>query len=198
MKKDTRTKLQIISTKLEEITRTDSDERIHIFTDQKELMELSAQINALLEKHQKIKVDYRRSLMASKKMLSNISHDIKTPMTVLLGYLELMRLQGASDEMLQKAELKANPVMYYDSRGKCLGELDEIDLDNKIFYEDKTAKGLDVINPRTGEPIQTALEFALKQIYGKTKNRIINLFNSTGTRQAKTNKVDNVPDITEL
>ena len=198
MKKDTRTKLQIISTKLEEITRTDSDERIHIFTDQKELMELSAQINALLEKHQKIKVDYRRSLMASKKMLSNISHDIKTPMTVLLGYLELMRLQGASDEMLQKAEQKANPVMYYDSRGKCLGELDEIDLDNKIFYEDKTAKGLDVINPRTGEPIQTALEFALKQIYGKTKNRIINLFNSTGTRQAKKNKVDNVPDITEL
>ena len=88
--------------------------------------------------------------------------------------------------------------MYYDSRGKCLGELDEIDLDNKIFYEDKTAKGLDVINPRTGEPIQTALEFALKQIYGKTKNRIINLFNSTGTRKAKTNKVDNVPDITEL
>ena len=63
-------------------------------------MELSAQINALLEKHQKIKVDYCRSLMASKKMLSNISHDIKTPMTVLLGYLELMRLQGASDEML--------------------------------------------------------------------------------------------------
>lgn len=97
-------------------------------------MELSAQINALLEKHQKIKVDYRRSLMASKKMLSNISHDIKTPMTVLLGYLELMRLQGASDEMLQKAEQKANPVMYYDSRGKCLGELGKQKRTKLIMY----------------------------------------------------------------
>ncbi len=132
MKKDTRTKLQIISTKLEEITRTDSDERIHIFTDQKELMELSAQINALLEKHQKIKVDYCRSLMASKKMLSNISHDIKTPMTVLLGYLELMRLQGASDEMLQKAELKANQVMELIDQFFTLSKLESNDTDIEL------------------------------------------------------------------
>lgn len=133
MKKDTRTKLQTISTKLEEITRTDSDERIHIFTDQKELMELSAQINALLEKHQKIKVDYRRSLMASKKMLSNISHDIKTPMTVLLGYLELMRLRGASDEMLQKAELKANQVMELIDQFFTLSKLESNDTDIELF-----------------------------------------------------------------
>ena len=92
-------------------------------------MELSAQINALLEKHQKIKVDYRRSLMASKKMLSNISHDIKTPMTVLLGYLELMRLQGASDEMLQKAELKANQVMELIDQFFTLSKLESNDTD---------------------------------------------------------------------
>ena len=102
MKKDTRTKLQIISTKLEEITRTDSDERIHIFTDQKELMELSAQINALLEKHQKIKVDYRRSLMASKKMLSNISHDIKTPLTSIINYVDLLKREKIQNEKIQR------------------------------------------------------------------------------------------------
>ena len=46
--------------------------------------------------------------MASKKMLSNISHDIKTPMTVILGYLEIMRLNGTqSNEMLQKVESTA-------------------------------------------------------------------------------------------
>lgn len=129
MKKDTRTKLQTISAKLEEIAKTDSDERIHIFTDQKELIELSAQINGLLEKHQKVKVDYRRSLMASKKMLSNISHDIKTPMTVLLGYLELMRLQGASDEMLQKAEQKANQVMELIDQFFTLSKLESGDTD---------------------------------------------------------------------
>lgn len=132
MRKDTRTKLQTISAKLEEIAKTDSDERIHIFTDQKELIELSAQINGLLEKHQKVKVDYRRSLMASKKMLSNISHDIKTPMTVLLGYLELMRLQGASDEMLQKAEQKANQVMELIDQFFTLSKLESGDTDIEL------------------------------------------------------------------
>lgn len=50
--------------------------------------------------------------MASKRMLSNISHDIKTPMTVILGYLEIMRLNGIqSNEMMQKIENTAHHVM---------------------------------------------------------------------------------------
>ena len=85
-----------------------------------------------------------------------------------------------------------------DSKGKCLGEFDEIDLDNKIFYEDKSAKGLGTINPKTGKPSQTPQEFADKQIYTKTMIRINNLMNATGTREAKTNIVDNVPNISEL
>lgn len=45
-------------------------------------------------------------------MLSNISHDIKTPMTVILGYLEIMQLSEIiSAEMLKKVEDKAQGVM---------------------------------------------------------------------------------------
>ena len=74
-----------------------------LFTENKALMELAAQINRLLENHLKVKADYRRSEIASKRMLSNISHDMKTPMTVILGYLEIMRLNGeATQEMLAK------------------------------------------------------------------------------------------------
>ena len=43
-------------------------------------------------------------------MLSNISHDIKTPLTVILGYLEIVRLEN-DDEMLKKVEAKAKQVM---------------------------------------------------------------------------------------
>lgn len=104
--------LQSIHKKLKEITDTDSGEKIMVFTENKELMELAAQINRLLEEQQKIKADCRRSRIASKRMLSNISHDMKTPMTVVLGYLEIMRLGGeASLEMLAKTEQKAQSVM---------------------------------------------------------------------------------------
>lgn len=107
-----RRSLREINSKLQEIVEAGSDDRIFVFTEEKELQELAAQLNGLLEKHLKVKADYRRSEIASKKMLSNISHDIKTPMTVILGYLEILRLKSeAPDEMLLKAERKAQEVM---------------------------------------------------------------------------------------
>lgn len=104
--------LQKLHNTLKNITDHDTDESVMVFTDNAELMELAAQINRLLEHHRKVKAKERRFEMSSKKMLSNISHDIKTPMTVILGYLEIMRVSGsASEEMMAKTEAKAKSVM---------------------------------------------------------------------------------------
>lgn len=111
-RRGTQGKLRDIHVKLKEIADSDSDERIMVFTDNKELKELAAQINHLLEKQWKTKADYRRTELASRRMLSNISHDMKTPMTVVLGYLEIMRISGeATPELLAKTEQKAQGVM---------------------------------------------------------------------------------------
>ena len=108
----TQAKLNGISQKLEEILDTDSDEKVMVFTDNPSLISLATQINRLLVDRQKVRADYRRSELASKRMLSNISHDIKTPMTVILGYLEIMRVNGdPSQEMLGKVEVTAHRVM---------------------------------------------------------------------------------------
>lgn len=104
-------KLRQINEKLEQISETGSDEKVMIFTDNSVLMELGAQINRLLIDRQKIKADFKKSEISSKKMLANISHDIKTPLTVILGYLEIMRLNHADDEMLEKVEAKAKQVL---------------------------------------------------------------------------------------
>ena len=104
-------KIRRINKKLEEILETGSDEKVMVFTDNPVLMELGGQINRLLIDRQKIRADFKREEISSKKMLANISHDIKTPLTVILGYLEIMRLNHADNEMLKKAEIKANQVM---------------------------------------------------------------------------------------
>ncbi|MBD5459137.1 MAG: HAMP domain-containing histidine kinase [Lachnospiraceae bacterium] len=125
----TQARLREIGEKLKEINDTGSDEKVFAFTDNSELMELMAQINRLLEKHLKTKADYRRSEMASKKMLSNISHDIKTPMTVILGYLEILRMNGGnSDEMLEKTERKAKDVMELINQFFTLAKLESGDM----------------------------------------------------------------------
>ena len=126
-------KIQKISEKLKEITDTNSSERVMVFTENKELMELTAQINRLLENHLKVKADCCRSEIASKKMLSNISHDIKTPMTVILGYLEIMRTNGTStDEMLGKIEQKAKNVMELINQFFTLAKLESGDMDIEL------------------------------------------------------------------
>ncbi len=104
-------KIKRINRKLEEISETGSDEKVMVFTDNPVLMELGGQINRLLIEHQKIKAHFKREEISSKKMLSNISHDIKTPLTVILGYLEIMRLNNSDDEMIKKVETKAKQVM---------------------------------------------------------------------------------------
>ena len=126
----TKAKIHEISSKLEELLDTGSDEKVTAFTDNKALIELATQINRMLEDRQKVKVEYRRTEMASKKMLSNISHDIKTPMTVILGYLEIMRLNGAqSNEMLQKIESTARRVMGLITQFFTLAKLEAGDTD---------------------------------------------------------------------
>ncbi len=156
----TQAKLREISGKLREIQEMQSDETVFVFTDNPELIELAAQVNALLEENRKAKADCRRFQLSSRKMLSNISHDIKTPMTVILGYLEIMRLQGGGTAaMLQKTEKKAQDVMELINQFFTLAKLEAGDMDIELssvdvceicresvldFYEILTGNGFDV------------------------------------------------------
>lgn len=125
----TQKQLREISRKLSEITCTDSDQQVLLFTDNREMMELAAQINALLTQYQKVKLQYRRSEISSKKMLSNISHDIKTPMTVILGYLEIMELnKTCSDDMLKKIQKQAKDLMELINQFFILAKLESGDI----------------------------------------------------------------------
>ena len=103
--------LKKISEKLADILERDSDEKVMFFTDDPVLMDLLGQINRMLLDRQKVKIDYRKQELSSKKMLANISHNIKTPLTVILGYLEIMRIGREDDESLQKVEAKAKQVL---------------------------------------------------------------------------------------
>jgi len=130
--KGTQEKLKKISEKLLDILENDKDEKVMVFTDNKVLMDLSGQINRMLLDRQKIKIDYRKQEMSAKKMLANISHDIKTPLTVILGYLEIMRMENKEDETLQKVESKAKQVMELINQFFTLAKLEAGDVNIKM------------------------------------------------------------------
>lgn len=125
-------KLKQISEKLSDILKYGSDEKVMVFTDNRALQELCAQINSLLLDRQRIKAEYRKREISYKKMLSNISHDIKTPLTVILGYLEMMRLADGENEELRKVEAKAGQVMELIDQFFTLAKLEAGDMDLEI------------------------------------------------------------------
>ncbi|UQZ85498.1 hypothetical protein SK3146_04787 [Paenibacillus konkukensis] len=103
-----------------------------------------------------------------------------------------------NDDTAPTAGKSYNEVEIVDHRGNPLGEFDEIDLDKGIFYEDKTAKGLDRINPRTGKPSQTPQQFADKQILAKTRVRIQNMLEKAVSTRATAHGSADVPDLQDI
>lgn len=91
----TRTKhLRDIHKKLHGIVNHSSDEVLLLFTDDKELIDITVDLNRLLDKYKKALANYTNTEWSMKKMISNISHDLKTPLTVTLGYVEMIQMDS--------------------------------------------------------------------------------------------------------
>lgn len=79
-----------IRTLLERIVTVNHAEKLLYVTRDTELQRLLTEINRLLDLNLRVSADYNRSQIAIRKMISNISHDLKTPLTVVLGYAEML------------------------------------------------------------------------------------------------------------
>lgn len=94
--------------KLDRIITERTSENLLVFTDDKELIHLLVGINNLLNHNQKILADYTKKEESIRKMISNISHDLKTPLTVIVGYLEIIQSNRSIQKELEKEVHKAH------------------------------------------------------------------------------------------
>ena len=77
-----------------------------------------------------MKAEYKRAGIEAKRMLSNISHDIKTPLTVILGYLEILIMNGAGETAtLLKIQKKASQLMELVEEFFTLSKIEAGDMD---------------------------------------------------------------------
>ncbi|UPW83494.1 sensor histidine kinase KdpD [Lysinibacillus sp. Ag94] len=97
-KKQQNAMIQYMHQKLQAIINEQSSEKILVSTANHELQQLLIAMNALLDHNQKVLATHRKMESSMKKMLSNISHDLKTPLTVVLGYTEMLKLKQSLNE----------------------------------------------------------------------------------------------------
>ena len=190
-RKGIKAQLLQISQELAGAVDSDSEEKVMVFTDSRAMQELCAQINRFLDRHQRMLADYRRSEISSKKMLSNISHDIKTPLTVILGYLEIIRLNGGEQrELIDKVETRAKAVSDLVEQFFTLAKLEagdmEIALSKLELCELCREVVLDFYEILSGKDYEVEVEIPEKTVYvqgnGDAIRRILNNLISNSLR----------------
>ncbi|GAB6428725.1 MULTISPECIES: HAMP domain-containing histidine kinase [Bacillus] len=116
MRKNSSENLRYTYEKLESIVNIQTGEKLLVMTDDRELQKLLVAINQLLDAKQKTNADHAKVEISMRKMLSNISHDLKTPLTVILGYTEMLNKDKTINKeeqqiLLEKVHVKTLEVM---------------------------------------------------------------------------------------
>ncbi|WP_316568870.1 sensor histidine kinase [Neobacillus sp. YIM B06451] len=87
--------LNEIQKKLSDIFEQKTTEKVLIQTDHQTIKQFLIQMNRLLDYNQQVIADYVKTKESLRKLLSNMSHDLKTPLTVILGYVEKLHLDNS-------------------------------------------------------------------------------------------------------
>lgn len=148
--------MQKIGERLNEIINLDTNNLITINTNQKEIKELTILLNKNLKDLRKLELEYKQGNQELKSSITNISHDLRTPLTAIRGYLELMDNNNLTDKQI-------NYLKIIDSKVKDLTELTE-----QLF---DFSKNIDIQKEIKNEYIciNNILEETLVSFYNKFK-----------------------------
>ena len=86
--------------KIEE--QKESNRKLKAVTSDKDLELLLNRINKLYEFRQEERISYQRREQRLQREVENISHDLRTPLTSIMGYTELIQDPGTSQEERQE------------------------------------------------------------------------------------------------
>ena len=93
----------------------------------KDLETVALRINEKLERLQKVKVDAAKNEQAMKTSISMISHDMRTPLTSVIGYLQLAEKSCADEETLQDIRIALDRAKYANKLVDDFFELSVVD-----------------------------------------------------------------------
>jgi signal transduction histidine kinase len=90
---------------LRQISKSDTNLELSTFTFDTDIEELTRTINEILKREKNIRRSSEKANTELRRTITNISHDLRTPLTSVLGYVQMMR--GGKTPEAKKAEYLA-------------------------------------------------------------------------------------------
>lgn len=97
-----------IKTALSEKLETETNTLIDISSHNKHMKSLAESINIQLRELRKERLHYQQGDYELKEAVTNISHDLRTPLTAICGYLDLLEQTEKSEEVTRYLEIIRN------------------------------------------------------------------------------------------
>ncbi|OAA86872.1 sensor histidine kinase [Clostridium ljungdahlii] len=158
----TRSEIKHITGNLKKINDIDTNQKVTLSFQNRSLRNLAREINRNIDKKQQTEVKYKHMDMELRQAIANISHDLRTPLTSIIGYIQLIKSDNLSkdekneymDIILNRAKsLKMLIAGFFDlsrlEANEYAFELESISLSNILceliasFYNDFTSKGVE-------------------------------------------------------
>lgn len=90
--------LRSAAEQLKELEQTGSSVRLRLAVPNRAAEELLQEVNALLEARRTDQAAWREQEKSLRRQISNVSHDLRTPLTSILGYLQLLEDPALPEE----------------------------------------------------------------------------------------------------
>lgn len=165
--------LDYIHDKLERILEQGSQERLLMMSDSPQVQQLLTDLNRLMDINYQGAAQRARLEKSMRSMLANVSHDLKTPLTVVLGYIETLLHDETvpaeeQQHILRTIHAKAGEVISLMNRFFDLAKLESGDREITLsrielgevcrrnilaFYDLLSAKGAEVEIEIPDEPL---------------------------------------------
>lgn len=137
--------------------KSDTNVGIIISTSDKKMKSLAADMDRQLKLLRKAQLNYMQGNRDLKTAVTNISHDLRTPLTAICGYMELLKRERLSDTALHYLDIMENRIY-------TLKSLTETLFDYSVILTSQSGRNKEQLS------LNTLLEETTAAYYGALKN----------------------------